>query len=354
MRSVLLSCALSCVALSGCAIVPGQRMDVNALSHDEHVRFVPITHDLVARGEAERHLPAELLGYTPTAYVIGAGDTLYVTVWDHPELTSPAGSQQQTVANGRLVGPDGTVFFPYVGAVKAEGMTVAQLRAALAERLKTYVVNPQVDVSIVQYGSQRVVLEGAFRRTDAQVLTSVPITLGEAIGSAGVDPAQADLAGLTLVRDGRTFAIDMDTVYGSSAQPVYLRPGDRIYLPFNETREVYVVGEVIRPGALAFRTSRMTLTQAIGRAGGLSPVTANADELYVIRGSRQLSTTPAEVFHLPARSPAAFALADGFRMEPGDVVFVGAAGVTKWNRVLSQLLPLSGFIYNASRVETDN
>lgn len=106
--------------------------------------------------------------------------------------------------------------------------------------------------------------------------------------------------------------------------------------------------------ALDAPTRFVTLTQAIGRAGGLSPVTANADELYVIRGSRQLSTTPAEVFHLPARSPAAFALADGFRMEPGDVVFVGAAGVTKWNRVLSQLLPLSGFIYNASRVETDN
>jgi polysaccharide export outer membrane protein len=107
----------------------------------------------------------------------------------------------------------------------------------------------------------------------------------------------------------------------------------------------------MRPAAQSFRTAHISLTQAIGRAGGLSPVTANANEVYVIRGSKNLSRAPTQVFHLEARSPAAFGLADAFRVEAGDVVFVGASGVTKWNRVLSQLLPLSGFIYNASRVD---
>jgi polysaccharide export outer membrane protein len=65
---------------------------------------------------------------------------------------------------------------------------------------------------------------------------------------------------------------------------------------------------------------------------------------------------PAKVFQLDARSPSAFALGDQFRVKPGDVVFVGAAGVTRWNRVLSQLLPSANLLssaaaanYNASR-----
>jgi len=47
----------------------------------------------------------ELLNYKPDAYRIGANDLLYITVWDHPELTAPSGPQQQLDANGRLVAP---------------------------------------------------------------------------------------------------------------------------------------------------------------------------------------------------------------------------------------------------------
>src|SRR6185312_16144406 len=70
--------------------------------------------------------------------------------------------------------------------------------------------------------------------------------------------------------------------------------------------------------------------------------------VYVIRGVKDLEQAPAQVFQLDARSPAAFALADQFKVKPGDVVFVGAAGVTRWNRFASQLLPFSGLISNAA------
>ena len=52
------------------------------------------------------------------------------------------------------------------------------------------------------------------------------------------------------------------------------------------------------------------------------------------------SRTPT-VFELDAKSPAAFALADSFLVRPGDVVFASAAGITRWNRFTSQLLPLT-------------
>jgi len=344
---------LFAVVLNGCAIVPGQRMDEGALQGDDsHVQLVQITPELVESSQAQAAtVPQELLSYQPEDYRIGPGDTLYITVWDHPELTSPAGSQQQTVANGRPVRPDGTLFYPYAGTIKAAGLTMEELRQLLTKKLSSFVRDPQVDVSVVGFGSHRITLEGAFEHTDAQVLNAVPVTLSQAIGAAGVSAEQADLSGLTLTRDGKTYKLDLTRINeAEGSQPIYLKPGDKLFLPYNDNKEVYVVGEVVRPQAITFKTTDLTLTQALGRAGGLSPVTSSGDAVYVIRGSEKLSQTPAQVFHLSARSAASFALADNFRVEPGDVVFVGAAAVTKWNRVLSQLLPLSGFIYQSAGV----
>ncbi|HET6431600.1 polysaccharide biosynthesis/export family protein [Dyella sp.] len=352
----LVGLMLSALLLHGCAIAPGQRMSADALTHGDapesgHVQLVQITPDLVSspatdsRGEA---VPAALTEYQPKAYQIGPGDTLYITIWDHPELTSPAGSQQQTLPNGRLIRPDGTLFYPYVGTIKAEGMTVEELRQVISKKIAAYVDDPQVDVSVIGYGSQRITLEGAFGKTDPQAITAVPMTLGQVVGTAGVDAEQADLSDLVLTRDGQDYHLDLNAVGPRSAQGIYLKPGDRLFLPYNDQREVYVMGEVIRPQAIPFKTSSLTLTQVIGRAGGLNPVTSDGRAVYVIRGVQDLAREPAKVYHLNARSPAAFALADNFQVHAGDVVFVGPAGVTRWNRVLSQLLPLSGIVGNAA------
>ena len=122
---------------------------------------------------------------------------------------------------------------------------------------------------------------------------------------------------------------------------------------FNDRKEVYVIGEVLRPQALTFKTTDMTLTQALGRTGGLNPITSKGEAVYVIRGIEEMQQTPATVYQLDAKSPVAFALGDKFRLKPGDVVWVGPAGITRWNRFLSQLLPLSAILTNAAAAQSD-
>jgi polysaccharide export outer membrane protein len=355
---LLAAMAISAMLLGGCAIVPGQHMSTDALTHGSsaesgHVNLVQITPETLASTQAAMPtdtVAPELLSYQPEPYRIGAGDTLYITVWDHPELTAPAGSQQQTLANGRLVRPDGTLFYPYVGIIKAAGMNIEDLRQAITSKLARYVDHPQVDVAVIGYGSQRVTLEGAFTKNDPQPITAVPMTLGQVVGGAGVNTDLADLSDLVLTRDGHEYHLNMGAPgqAGGAAQSIYLKPGDQIYLPYNESREVYVMGEVVRPQAVTFKTTQLNLTQVIGRSGGLNPITSDGKAVYVIRGVANLQHEPATVFHLNAHSPAAFALADNFKMRPGDVVFVGPSGVTEWNRVLSQLLPISGIVGNAA------
>lgn len=316
------------------------------------VDVVHITPELVAANRLPDHepVPKELLDYRPESYRINPGDTILVTVWDHPELSANEGGEKTTLADGRLVHPDGTFYYPYVGTLKVTGMKIEDLRGAITTRLATYLQTPQVDVNVVGYGS-RVTLEGAFKNTSSQSITTVPLTLSQAVGAAGVDAEQADLSGLVLTREGKNHRIDLDayTRHGSAVPNIYLMPGDRLYLPFNDRKEAYVLGEVLRPQAITFKTSDMTLTQALGRSGGLNPVTAKNDAVYVIRGVDldNINSKPATVYQLDASTPAAWALADEFTVKPGDVVFVGEAGVTRWNRFLSQLLPLSGIIRNA-------
>lgn len=353
---IILGCTLF---VNGCVWAPGQRMSSEGLvrgqpTDSSQIQLVTITPQLLAGNHAttlSATVPQALLAYQPEPYRVGPGDTLYITVWDHPELTSPAGSQQQTAANGRLVRSDGTLFYPYVGSVKVGGMTIEEVRQAIAAKIAKYVERPQVDVSVVGYNSQHVLFQGAFMKTDPQSITTVPLTLGQALGTAAINADQANMSDLVLSRDGHDYHLDLAALNNGHglAQDIYLKPGDRLLLPYNDTQEVYVMGEVIRPMAVTFRSvPDLTLTQALGRAGGLNPVTSDGREVYVIRGAKDLENAPAKVFQLDARSPAAFALGDGFKVKPGDVVFVGAAGITRWNRVLSQLLPSASLLSSAA------
>jgi len=345
--------------LNGCVWAPGQRMSNDGVvrgtpKDSSQIELVDITPQLLqANQQATMNaaIPQALLDYKPEPYRIGAGDSLYITIWDHPELTSPAGVQQQTAANGRLVRPDGTLFYPYIGVIKVEGMTIEELRQAITSKISKYVERPQVDINVIAYNSQRVLFQGAFVKTDPQAFTAAPITLGQAMGYATVNTDQANLSNLVLTRDGHDYHLDL-TSFGdtpSAAKDIYLKAGDRLFLPFNDSREVYVMGEVMRPAQVSFRqVSSMSLTQAIGRVGGLNPATSSGKEVYVIRGASNIENTPPKVFQLDARSPTAFPLGDQFKVKPGDVVFVGAAGITRWNRVISQILPSASIISSAA------
>ncbi len=352
------------LTLSGCVFAPGQHMRSSALARDDqpvgndNIELIPITPKLIAMDRATRDaptLPAALTSYQPGPYTIGAGDVLYITVWDHPELTVPAGPQQQLNAAGRPVQSDGTLFYPYIGTVDASGKTPSELRALLATKLARYIEAPQVDVSILTYASQRVWVTGASRQAATVPLTVTPLTLGDAISQSGLDATQADLSGVRLTREGVTYSIDLDRLgrQGGGATNIFLKASDHLYVPYLDRKEVFVVGEVNQPGAMSFKTSDISLSQALGRARGLQQSTSNGNAVYVIRGSHDLQNAPSTVFHLEARSPAAFAVASQFELLPGDVVFVGAAGVTRWSRFVNQLLPFTSIISNAASARND-
>lgn len=349
MRRIFSVAAVAAALLQGCMFAPGQYMDTASLTQDggsenSRVDLIPITPKLLAMDAATQvpySIPAQLLNYKPGPYLIGANDALYITVWDHPELTAPSGPQQQIDANGRLVSPEGNLFYPYVGELVAKGRSIEALRSEITDKLRQYIDNPQVDVSVLRFASQRVVVTGAVVKAGPLPITTIPMTVMEAVSTSGIDPLNADLSNLTVTRDGKRYTLDLDTLNlaQSRLNDIYLKDGDQLYLAYNDRKRIYVMGEVMQPRALSFKTRSMNLSDVLGSVGGVNQNTSNADAIYVIRGAQHIDVEPAKVFQLEAASPSAMALATRFNVQPQDVVFVGPAHITRWNRFISQLIP---------------
>src|SRR5690606_23888287 len=163
------------------------------------VEMVQITAKLIAQDQAVNDrlvVPQALLDYTPENYRIGPNDALFITVWDHPELTVPSGMQQTNAANARVVRDDGTLFYPFIGNIHVAGMTPEELREIITRRLSHYIEQPQVDLSVLEYNSQKIYLSGAFRDTQVMPVNAQSMTLLQAIGAAGIDDDRADLSDL--------------------------------------------------------------------------------------------------------------------------------------------------------------
>ena len=371
LRGVVLVAAAT--ALGGCTIIPGvsgsfmrdqSRVELPVTQGDEqvpaNVNITPITAELIieqfkasqAAGDGRFRLgnaggqtatrgdnTAPDPGLNHADYRLGPGDIINVIVWDHPEITIPAGSYRSAEQSGTLVADDGTIFFPYAGVFKVAGMTPREVRDVLAKRLAKVIENVQLDVRIVAFRSKRVYVVGEVGKPGLQPIDDIRMTLVEAINRAGSLTEEADHANVLLTRDGKTWRVDLQALYeeGDVSQNVLLQPGDIINVPDRQLNKVFVLGEVRNPGSFVMNKRRATLAEALSDAGFVNQTTSDPAWVYVMRTDNGSS----ELFHLNARSPDALLLAERFPLLPRDVVYVDVAAVARWNRVVSNILPTS-------------
>ena len=129
-----------------------------------------------------------------------------------------------------------------------------------------------------------------------------------------------------------------------------LQHGDIVNVLDRSQQKVFVMGEVRQPGAVEIVNGELSLSAAIGEVGGVNQTTADSGNIYVIRGAENEQP---EVFHLDARYASGMILAERFDMQAQDVIFVDTAGVSQWNRVITQLLPSISIIGIADNLGTN-
>lgn len=375
--SLLLFTSLG-LTLAGCTMVPGShipsepvkgvfanesagdvRDQFNEAELDKLIRRYAITPMLIAEMNHEKSvvepnaaLQTELDSYD---YKIGKGDVLNITVWNHPELTIPAGSNRSAEEAGNWVHNDGTIFYPYIGRVDVAGKTIPEIRKIISERLAKYIENPQVDVTVAAFRSQRVYVTGEVGSPGTLPVTNVPLTLLEAVNRVGGLTPAADWNGVTVTRDGRDMVFSLRDLYryGDTSQNIVLRPNDVLHIERNDDSKVFVLGEVVRPQSFVMGRKGISLAEALTEAGGFDEASANASGIFVLRQAAPDSGLIADVYQLNAHNAVALVMAEQFQLQERDIVYVTAAPVARWNRVLSQLLPTVSGIYSVGRANTE-
>lgn len=174
-------------------------------------------------------------------YLIGPGDVLDITVYDNDDLETKV-----------RVGPDGKIVMPLLGRVEVRDLTVSRISGKIAELLADgYLINPQVNVFVKEYGSKKVVILGRVR-SPGLIELSGPITFLELISKAGgLEHDVGDTAAIKRKENGEDKLIMIDLVSliegGDLTQNVPILDGDTVLIA--KSGMCYVAGEVKKPGS---------------------------------------------------------------------------------------------------------
>lgn len=365
---------------SGCMVVPGAHVDSSVGSSSKEIGLLdkilgePFNEVDDLSGKVVTHLitPSllnDLRSDVPSAqindelqqqinnysYVIGVGDVLNIVVWDHPELTIPAGQFRSAGESGSVVHHDGTIFYPYIGSVKVAGTTVGNARKMLASSLAKYIESPQVEVSVAAFRSQRAFVTGAVVVPSVIPITNVPTTLIDALNASGGLSSDADWRSvvLTSLTDSGSIKrnLDMYALYqmGDMSQNLMLAHNDIIHVPRNDALKVFVMGDVIKPQTQRIDRNGLSLAEAINDVGGINEMTSDASGIFVLRASNQADKM-VDIFQLDASKAGMLILSTQFELKPLDIVYVTSAPVARWNKIISSILPTINSVYFADRV----
>ncbi len=181
----------------------------------------------------------------------------------------------------------------------------------------------------------------------------------DALNLSGGLTDKAKWSSVTLNRKNVSYPIPLIKILqeGELQYNYLMRNGDILNVPRNDKDKVYLMGEVVKPQTVRIGRYGLSLTEALSAAGGINENKADPTGIFVIRRQKhkallRMESMPStfnidpirtKIYQLNAKDMTALALGEQFELIPGDVVYVTAAPISKWNRILSNILPsLSG------------
>jgi len=278
--------------------------------------------NLLAKSVSEEGKPA----------LLGKSDVIALNVYGEPDLSF-----------SRLtIRPDGYVSIPLIGDVLAHGISVDELKTTIEAGLARYILTPRVSVIVLEINSLNFTIQGEVVRPGIYPLKR-DITISEAIAQAGglnkgvfraTSIELADLAHASIVRGKKTLPVDFVKLLrgGDMRFDVKLMHGDIITIPSGLTQEVYILGEVNRPAIFAFKEN-MPMSRTLALAQGFTHY-ADLSRIHIVRGT--LSNPELTVADF---NKIIIGQQKDIRLEPGDIVFVPATGLSTWARIVNQIAP---------------
>lgn len=307
----------------------------------------------------------------PSAQLIGAGDTVEVTIWETPPATlfGVASVDPRLTATAapaalpaQMVDREGLISVPFAGRVQAAGLTPAAVSAAIVQALKGKANQPQVLVRVLQNISSTVAVVG-----EVNVNVRMPLTAGgerllDALAAAGGVRQPASKTSLQVTRGTQYHALPLDLVIRDPRQNIPLRPGDVVAALF-QPLSFTALGATGKQDEVPFEAQGISLAQALGRMGGLTDNRSDPRGVFIFRFEplaaldwprQPVAATPdglvPVVYRLDLSDPRSFFAMQGFPMHHRDIVYVSNAPIAELQKFLNVVFSITYPVLNAVNV----
>jgi polysaccharide export outer membrane protein len=207
-------------------------------------------------------------------YKVGGYDVLGITVYEEADLSREA----------VRVSGDGYISFPLIGRVRVSGLATSQIERLISRRLaeEQYLLDAHISVMVKEYNSKHFLVLGAVRTPGSYPLQARERVLDAISKAGGIDLDQAGKKGMIIRTENpntdqeRKIVINLDLqglLKGmDQISNIFLAEKDVLFIPTAE--HFYIIGQVSKPGSYPFADKEVTLVEAIGMAGGFTPIAA--------------------------------------------------------------------------------
>ena len=264
--------------------------------------------------ESEKEfLPSTPIINQSNPFILGPEDLISISVWGNKELTTEM-----------PVRPDGTISYPLIGDVMAQGLTPAQLKNAISKEIRNYITDASVTVIVKEINSINISVAGEVIEPGTYKVNR-PITLMHLFAMVKGFTEKADLRKSYLVRNGQKLSINIYALVKEDdfTQNVWLRPNDLVFIHDNFGNRVNIMGEVIKPQVVTYQEG-MTVMDAILMAEGLTDIAkANGTKVYRRNKSKSGSSRGIEKISVELDKVIFEGdLSKNIILKPGDIIHV--------------------------------
>ena len=306
-------------------------------------------------------------GHGPAPVIrIGVGDIVQVAIFESSSgglfIPPEAGVRPGNFVTlpAQEVDRTGNITVPYAGQVQAVGRTLPEVQSDIETRLLKRAIEPQVVVTLIERNASEVTVVGE--------VVSVANKFKVRPGGERVLDMISRAAGLkypgyelfvTLQRGKQRATVYFPILVNNPAENIFVEPGDTIYV-YREQQKFVAIGALGAvgqtsglTGQFAFDQERLSLNEAVAKAGGLLDFRANPGQVFLYRLERRamlerlkvdLRAFPPEQVMVPVvyranfRDPSSFFFAQSFPMRHKDVIYVSNADAVEVTKFLAYLL----------------
>jgi protein involved in polysaccharide export with SLBB domain len=285
-------------------------------------------------------------------YLIGPSDVL--------EINSRIGAQ--VTSTTVTVNSRGKISYSFIDDLEVNGMAPSQLDEVITDRMSAFIKNPRIDVLVKEFNSKSVTVLGevASLRTftaggyagSGRIFLKGKTTLMDLIAKAGGYTVDADIKDVTLIREGKKYAVNLYDILekGDNSRNAILDDGDVVDVPklpaFGE--RVLVLGEVKSQGIYSLKDAR-DLIGAISLAGSTTPL-AKEENTLIVRGYGKRENGPLVMMSDVKAMLRKADMAQNITLQDGDLVYVPRMLIGDINEWISHMTPMLDFLLYPQRI----